>query len=107
MVKKTIFKHQTIDLAYMSSHPVMVGLVARFADMGLSDFFSHRCDWNETIIRQLYATLKIDMIEETLVWMTGKRIYNATFAEFAAANQLNYEFLKDEQSVNIVMVLSP
>ena len=71
--------------------------------MGLSYFFLHICDWDEIIIRQFYATLQIDMVEETLAWMTGKRIYHTIFAEFATANLLNYDFLKDEQSVNMVM----
>jgi hypothetical protein len=35
--------------------------------------------------------------------MTGHRKYNATFAEFAAANQLDYKFLTDEHSHNIVL----
>jgi hypothetical protein len=39
--------------------------------------------------------------------MTGKRIYYATFAQFAAANQLNYEFLTDNESVNIDMDYEP
>jgi hypothetical protein len=30
LVKKTVFKHQTIDLGYMRSHPVMTDLVDRF-----------------------------------------------------------------------------
>jgi len=38
--------------------------------------------------------------------MTGKRIYYATFAQFAA-NQLNYEFLTDNESVNIDMDYEP
>jgi hypothetical protein len=31
-----------------------------------------------------------------------KRRYHATFAEFAAANELNYNFLKDEHSINMM-----
>jgi hypothetical protein len=42
------------------------------------------------------------MVEETLVWMTGKRRYHATFAEFAAANELDYNFLKDQHSTNMM-----
>jgi hypothetical protein len=102
MVKKTMFKHQTIDLGYMGSQPVMTDLVGKFENMGLSNFFQHRCDWNETVIRQFYATLEIDMVEETLVWMTGKRRYHATFAEFATANELTYNFLKDQHSINMM-----
>ena len=62
LVKKTIFKHQTIDLRYMRSQPVMSVLVDRFEAMGLANFL-HRCDWNETVIRQFYATLEINMVE--------------------------------------------
>ena len=51
MVKKTIFKHQIIVLAYMRSQPVMSALVDRFENMGLANFLQHRCDWNETVIR--------------------------------------------------------
>ena len=67
MVKKTIYKHQTIDLGYMRSHPVMTELVDRFETMGLTNFLQHRCDWNETVIRQFYATLEINM-EEAKLW---------------------------------------
>ena len=38
IVKKTIFKHQTIDLAYMRSQPVITELVDRFETMGLANF---------------------------------------------------------------------
>jgi len=32
------------------------------------------------VIRQFYATLEINMVEETFRWTTGKRTYGATFA---------------------------
>ena len=102
MVKKTVYKHQTIDLGYMRSHPVMTELVDRIENMELANFLQHRCDWNETVIRQFYATLEINIEEEKLWWKTGKKIYYATFAQFDNANQLDYDFLKDEQSANVV-----
>jgi hypothetical protein len=43
------------------------------------------------------------MDEEIFVWMTRKRRYHATFDEFAAANQLDYNFLKDQNSVNMLL----
>ena len=58
LVKKTVFKHLTIDLGYMRSQPVMSALVDRFEAMGLANFLQHRCDWNEIVIRQFYATLR-------------------------------------------------
>jgi hypothetical protein len=65
LVKKNVFKHQTIDLGYMRSHQVMSDLVDRFEQMGLANFLQHRCDWNETVIHQFYSTLEIDMVEAT------------------------------------------
>ena len=64
LVKKNVFKHQTIDLAYMMSQPVMSELVDRFEAMGLGNFMQRRYDWNETVIRQFYATLEINIVEE-------------------------------------------
>ena len=103
MVKKTVFKHQTIDLAYMRSHPVMSALVDGFEAMGLANFLQHRCDWNETVIRKFYATLEISMVAEKIWWKTGKTTYYATFAQFAAAKQLCYDFITSEQSVNVIL----
>jgi hypothetical protein len=48
----------------------MSDLVDKFENMGLTNSFQHRCDWNETVVCQFYATLEINMDEETLVWMT-------------------------------------
>jgi len=100
---KNVFKHQTIDLGYMRSQQVMSDLVDKFEQMGLANFLQHKCDWNETVIRQFYATLEINMVEETFWWTTGKRIYYATFAQFAEANHLDYDFITSEQSVNVVL----
>ena len=44
LVKKTVFKHQTINLGYMRSQPVMTDLVDRFETMDLANFLQHRCD---------------------------------------------------------------
>ena len=71
--------------------------------MGLANFLHHRCDWNETVIHQFYATLEISMVEEKIWWKTGKRTYYATFAQFAAVNELDYDFITNEQSINIVL----
>ena len=67
IVKKIVFKHQTIDLAYMRSQPVMSALVVRFENKGLADFLQHRCDWNQTVIRHFYATLEISIVKKDLV----------------------------------------
>ena len=87
----------------MRSQPVMTERVDRFEQMGLVSFLQHRCDWNETVIRQFYATLEISMEEEKIWQKTGIRIYYATFAQFATANQLDYDFITNEQSMNIVL----
>jgi hypothetical protein len=51
LVNKTVFAHQTIDLNYMSSQPVMRDLILMLQLIGLREFLTHRCDWNNTIIR--------------------------------------------------------
>jgi len=38
MLRKTVFGHQTTDLAYMSNQAVTTDLVARFESMGLTNF---------------------------------------------------------------------
>jgi len=43
------------------------------------------------------------MVEEKFWWKTGKRTYYATFAQFAAPNELDYDSITNEQSVNIVL----
>jgi regulatory protein YycH of two-component signal transduction system YycFG len=37
----------------------------------------------------------MDFIGKKMRWMTGKSKYEAIFAEFAAANRLNYEYFSD------------
>ena len=68
----------------------------RLEQMGLANFLQYRCDWNETVILQFYATLEISLEEENIWWKTGKRVYYATFAHFAAANQLDYDLMKNK-----------
>ena len=43
------------------------------------------------------------MVEEKFWWKTGKRTYYATFAQFTAANELDYDSITSEQSVNVVL----
>jgi hypothetical protein len=102
LVDKTVFKHKYIDFGYMFEQPVMTDLVPCFEAIGLRNFLEHRCDWNDTIIRQFYATAEINVLEGTLEWMTGRRKYDATFAEFAAANMLDYNSLASDDSINIL-----
>jgi hypothetical protein len=37
----------------------------------------------------------MDFEAKNIMWMTGKSVYEATFAEFATANHLNYEYFSD------------
>jgi hypothetical protein len=80
----------------------MCELVATFQALDLKAFFEHRCNWNDNIIRQFYATTEIKKDEQTIEWITGQRKYSATFREFAAANMLNYDFLTAHDSHDIV-----
>jgi hypothetical protein len=91
----TVFAHQRVDFDYLESKPVLAGVATKLENLGLKPFLQHRCEWNETIIRQFYATYEMDFEAKNIKWMTGKSIYEATFAEFVAANHLNYEYFSD------------
>jgi hypothetical protein len=88
----TVFAHQRVDFGYLGSKSVLVGVATKLENLGLKPFLQHRCDWNDTIIRQFYATYEMDFEAKNIKWMTGKSEYEATFAEFATANSLDYEF---------------
>ena len=62
--------------------------------MGLCKVMGFRHNWNESIIRQFYATLEVDMEDECLTWMTGKKSFVASFQDFASLIGLDYEEMK-------------
>jgi hypothetical protein len=95
LMECTVFAHQRVDFDYLESKLVLAGVATKLENLGLKPFLQHRCDWNDTIIRQFYATYEMDFIGKKMRWMTGKSEYEATFAEFAAANHLNYEYFSD------------
>jgi hypothetical protein len=70
-------------------------VATKLENLDLKPFLQHRCDWNDTIIRQFYATYEMDFDAKNIKWMNGKSEYEATFAEFAAANYLNYVYFSD------------
>jgi hypothetical protein len=91
----TFFAHQRVDFGYLESKPVLAGVATKPENLGLKPFLQHRCAWNDTIIRQFYATYEIDFDAKNIKWMTGKSEYEATFAEFAATNYLDYKYFID------------
>jgi hypothetical protein len=56
----TMFAHQRVDFGYLESKPVLAGVATKLENIGLKPFLEHRCDWNDTIIRQSYATYEMD-----------------------------------------------
>jgi hypothetical protein len=83
-------KHQEIDWTFMLRQSVMEDLILKFETCGLYHFMGQRTDFSEMALKQFLATAEIDIDEESITWMTGFKRYSATFAEFAAANSLNY-----------------
>lgn len=55
--------------------------------MGQKTYFS------EMVVKQFLATTEIDVESHTITWMTGFKRFVATFADFAATNNLNYEVI--------------
>jgi hypothetical protein len=83
-------KHQVIDWTFMLGQTVMEDLIPKFETCGLYHFMGQRTDFSEMVVKQFLATAEIDIDEESITWMTGFKRYSATFAEFAAANSLDY-----------------
>jgi hypothetical protein len=46
------------------------------------------------MVRRFYATLEVNMVNETIKWMTGKGKFKATFREFPCACGLDYDLTK-------------
>jgi hypothetical protein len=96
----TVFAHQRVDFGYPESKPVLAGVATKLENLGLEPFLEHRCDWNETIIRQFDATYEMDIDAKNIKWMTRKSEYEATFVEFVAANYLDYAYFRDGVDVH-------
>jgi hypothetical protein len=95
LMECTVFTHQRVDFDYLESKPILVGVATKHENLGLKPFLQHICDWNDTIVRQFYATYEMDFIGKKMRWMTSKSEYEATLAEFAAINLLNCEYFSD------------
>jgi hypothetical protein len=48
-----------VDFGYLESKPVLAGVATEHENLGLKPFLEHRCDWNDTITRQFYATYEM------------------------------------------------
>ena len=67
--------------------------------MGLRKVMGFRHNWNGSVIHQFYATLEVDMEDECLTWMTGKKSFVASFQDFASLIGLDYEEMKTGKSI--------
>ena len=65
--------------AYLEEFPRINDLVKHFWGMGLRKVMGFRHNWNGSVIHQFYATLEVDMEDERLTWMTGKKSFVASF----------------------------
>lgn len=88
-----------IDWSFLAQYASVHPLIAKFKSVGLYDLVAHKCNCNDTVIRQFYATVEIDFQTKQIKWMTNSRAYYATFAEFAQANEIDYEKINDELDV--------
>jgi hypothetical protein len=72
LMECTVFAHHRVDFDYLESKPILAGVATKLENLGLKPFLQHRCDWNDTIVRQFYATHEMDFIGKKMRWMTGK-----------------------------------
>ena len=70
---------QWIDWVFLDAFPCIKDLVQLFHDMGLLKVMEFKHNWNELAIFQFYATLEVDMEDESLAWMTVKKSFAALF----------------------------
>ena len=77
----------------MQGQTIMEGLLTKFQTCGLYEFMGQRTNFNELTIKQFLATAEINIEDQLIVWMTGFKRYVATFAEFAAANSMDYAII--------------
>jgi hypothetical protein len=89
LLDNKVFQHKYIDWDFVSGFLVMCGLVPIFKELLLYEFCKHKCNWNDNAIRQFYATVQIDFVNEKKHWMIGTRRYLATFEDFANVNELD------------------
>ena len=73
--KDKVFDHKHIPLVDMESLPCFTPVLSVLHDVGLLNFCTDICDWNEELILQFYATLHItgnveDVNSWVLDWMT-------------------------------------
>ncbi|TVU50132.1 hypothetical protein EJB05_01489 [Eragrostis curvula] len=90
LLNKNVYEHRWIDWEFIDKYATINCLINKFRHIRLFEFVKHKCDWNDNIIRQFYATCEIDWKNEKIEWMTGTGRYNATIQEFAIANKLDY-----------------
>ena len=88
---------QWINWAYLDGFPRIKDLVQKFQVMGLHKVMEFSHNQNESAIHQSYTTLEVDMEDELLTWMTGKKILTASFQDFATLVGQDYEELKTRE----------
>jgi hypothetical protein len=52
-----------IERNFVSGFLVMSDLVPIFKELLLYEFCKHKCDWNDNVIWQFYATVQIDFVK--------------------------------------------
>ena len=64
-----------------------------------------KLNWNESTIRQFYATLEVNMEKEFLVWMMGKKRIRASFKDLAQVSGFSYRGVKAGRIVMSIPVM--
>ena len=73
--------------------------------MGLRKVMEFRHNWNESVLHQFYATLEVNMEDERLTWMTGKKSFVASFQDFASLIGLDYAKMKTRKTVSDLLAM--
>jgi hypothetical protein len=86
-------KHVTTEMRWIDwdhlkrlSSPVkevVDAIYDRCNEMDLVEIMSFRCDWNEEVVAQFYATLFVEQDERTIHWSIGGKRFRYNMAQFS------------------------
>ncbi|WVZ91021.1 hypothetical protein U9M48_037254 [Paspalum notatum var. saurae] len=69
-----VFDMKWIDWEYINSKKQFAGVREQFANLGLEQIMSYRCDWDNELIKQFYSTVHITADKSSMTWMTNGRM---------------------------------
>ncbi|KAJ1266080.1 hypothetical protein BS78_08G123600 [Paspalum vaginatum] len=105
-----VFDMKWIEWKYINSKKQFAGVREHFANLGLEQIMSYRCDWDNELIRQFYSTVHITADKSSMTWMTdgrmittNKRAWEEKFGIPSGVHtEIHSQFLLDDDDKRIL-----